>query len=115
VMLTETSVTGTVEQRRTWIDASVAALHELQADGVNVVGYTWWPLFDMYEWTWRHTSAPRADHLLTMGLHDLVETSGGLIRRRNPVADTFQRHATAARLAPAARVSADVAPADAIA
>ncbi|POH62617.1 beta-glucosidase [Cryobacterium zongtaii] len=111
VMLTETSVTGTVDERRRWLDASVGALHELKADGVNVVGYTWWPLFDMYEWTWRHTEAPRADHLLTMGLHDLVETpSGSLARRRNPVADTFQRHATQARLAPDAMVedSADV-------
>ena len=111
VMLTETSVTGTVNQRRGWLDASVAALHELKADGVNVVGYTWWPLFDMYEWTWRHTEAPRADHLLTMGLHDLVETpSGALARRRNPVADSFQRHATAARQA-----AADLAPADVVA
>jgi beta-glucosidase len=53
----------------------------------------------MYEWTWRHTDAPRADHLLTMGLHDLVETPSGLDRRRNPVADSFQRHAREALLA----------------
>ena len=109
VMLTETSVTGTVSARRRWLDASVAALHELRADGVDVVGYTWWPLFDMYEWTWRHTEAPRADHLLTMGLHDLVETPAGLARRRNPVAESFQRHATEARLMPSGSVASSVA------
>jgi beta-glucosidase len=32
-----------------------------------------------------------------MGLHDLIETpSGRLDRRRNPVADSFQRHASEA-------------------
>jgi hypothetical protein len=52
----------------------------------------------MYEWTWRHSERPRADHLLTMGLHDLVESPAGLLRRPNPVADRFREYA--ARLAP---------------
>ncbi|BDZ48895.1 hypothetical protein GCM10025867_11360 [Frondihabitans sucicola] len=96
VMLTETCVTGSVEQRIAWMDESVAALHDLRGEGVPVVGYTWWPLFDMYEWTYRHSSSPRVDHLLTMGLYDLVETSGGhLDRRRTPVADRFHQHAVA--------------------
>ncbi|MXS75233.1 hypothetical protein CSIV_02010 [Microbacterium sp. CSI-V] len=33
-------------------------------------------------------------HLLTMGLHDLVETPTTLARRRNPVADRFAAHAS---------------------
>ncbi len=90
VMLTETCVTGSVEQRISWLDRSVEAIHGLRAGGIPVVGYTWWPLFDMYEWTYRHSTGPRADHLLTMGLFDLMETpSGRLDRRRNPVADRF--------------------------
>lgn len=97
VMLTETCVTGTVEERLAWMDDSVTTLHELRAEGVPVVGFTWWPLFDMYEWTYRHSTNPRADHLLTMGLYDLVETtSGHLDRRRNPLADRFLEHSTAA-------------------
>lgn len=95
VMLTETCVTGTVQQRVTWMDDALATVHDLRAEGVPVVGFTWWPLFDMYEWTYRHSTRPRADHLLTMGLYDLVETpSGHLNRRRNPVADRFREHAT---------------------
>lgn len=90
VMLTETCVTGTVAERIAWMDESVATLHELRSEGLPVVGFTWWPLFDMYEWTYRHSTAPRADHLLTMGLYDLVETpQGHLDRVRNPVADRF--------------------------
>jgi beta-glucosidase len=50
-MLTETCVTGSVKERTDWPDESVAALHDLRGSGVDVVGYTWWPLFDMYEWS----------------------------------------------------------------
>lgn len=96
VMLTETAVTGSVQERIRWMDESVETLLNLRAEGMRVVGYTWWPLFDMYEWTYRHSTNPRADHLLRMGLFDLVETPGGhLDRRRNPVADRFQHHAAA--------------------
>jgi beta-glucosidase len=99
VMLTETCVTGTVDQRVAWMDDAVRSLDELRADGVPVVGFTWWPLFDMYEWTYRHTENPRIDHLLTMGLHDLVETpSGRLDRVRNPAADRFQELAARSRV-----------------
>lgn len=95
VMLTETCLTGTVDERIAWLDASVECLRELRAEGLPVVGYTWWPLFDMYEWTYRHSAKPRAEHLLTMGLFDLVEgESGHLARMRNPVADRFRQLAT---------------------
>ena len=95
VMLTETCVTGTPEQRIDWLDRSVACVGDLRESGLRVVGYTWWPLFDMYEWTYRHSTRPKADHLLTMGLFDLVEEPGGhLDRRRNAVADRFAQYAS---------------------
>ncbi|MBD3777826.1 MAG: family 1 glycosylhydrolase [Micrococcales bacterium] len=98
VMLTETSVTAPVADRVAWLHESVAAVRALRALGHRVVGYTWWPVFDMYEWTYRHGTGPRADHLLTMGLWDLVEDGrGGLDRRRTPVADTFRALALDAR------------------
>jgi beta-glucosidase/6-phospho-beta-glucosidase/beta-galactosidase len=93
VMVTETCVTASVEERIHWLDASIALVEELREAGTPVVGYTWWPLFDMYEWTWRHSDRPRADHLLTMGLHDLVESPDGLLRVPNPVAEQYRRHA----------------------
>ena len=95
VMLTETAVTGSRTERVRWLYESVAAIRTLRELGHQIVGYTWWPVFDMYEWTYRHTTAPRAEHLLTMGLWDLVEDgSGGLDRRRTPVADVFRELAT---------------------
>jgi len=90
VMVTETCVTGTVPERIAWLEASLGEIDRLRAEGLPVVGYTWWPLFDMYEWTYRHSGRPRSDHLLTMGLFDLVEDRHGLIRRRNGVADAFE-------------------------
>lgn len=93
VMLAETCVTADVQTRIAWMDDSVRAVEELRAEGTDVVGYTWWPLFDMYEWTYRHSEAPRADHLLSMGLFDLVEGDSSLERRRNAAADRFAMYA----------------------
>ncbi|ERK72450.1 family 1 glycosylhydrolase [Leifsonia aquatica] len=110
VMVTETCVTGTVDERLAWLDDSLALVEGMRADGADIVGYVWWPLFDMYEWTWRHTDAPRADHLLTMGLHDLVESPDGLLRVANPVADRYREHA--GRLADAASTTTSSPTAD---
>jgi beta-glucosidase/6-phospho-beta-glucosidase/beta-galactosidase len=97
VMVTETALTGTVDDRIAWLDESLAEVHGLRAAGHRVAGYTWWPVFDMYEWTYRHRTGPRADSLLSMGLWDLVEDGAGpLARRKNPVADRFRQHALAA-------------------
>lgn len=93
VMLAETCVTDDVATRIRWMDASVQTVEDLRAGGLPVVGYTWWPLFDMYEWTYRHSDLPRAAHLLSMGLHDLVESPAGLRRVRNAVADRFTHFA----------------------
>jgi beta-glucosidase len=94
VMLTETCITAPVAERIAWLEASVAEVRSLRAQGRRIVGHTWWPLFDMYEWTYRHSTHPRREHLLTMGLYDLVESPGGLLRVRTPVADAFQRLVT---------------------
>jgi beta-glucosidase len=90
VMVTETCVTGTVAERAEWLDASVAEVVDLKASGLPIVGYTWWPVFDMYEWTWRHSTAPRENHLLSMGLWRLSETDAGLDRVETPLVAQFR-------------------------
>jgi beta-glucosidase/6-phospho-beta-glucosidase/beta-galactosidase len=94
VMVSETCVTASVPERLAWLAASTAAVRRLRSEGLDVVGYTWWPLFDMYEWTWRHSTAPREAHRLTMGLYELAETAGGLERRPTALVDAFRREAT---------------------
>ncbi|GAA4345987.1 family 1 glycosylhydrolase [Microbacterium rhizosphaerae] len=99
VMVTETCVTGSAEERIGWLRESVDEVARMRRSGTPVVGYTWWPLFDMYEWTYRHGTGPRAEHLLTMGLFDLVESAEGLRRERTPVADAFHALARASQRA----------------
>lgn len=92
VFLTETGYTGTVQERIDWLHDSVAAVEDLRREGVDVVGYTWWCITDMYEWTYRHSDGPRRDHLLRMGLWALEEDADGILHRvHTPVADAFRR------------------------
>ncbi len=93
VMLTETCVTDSVPARIAWLDASVARVRELRNDGIDLVGYTWWPVFDMYEWTYRHSDEPREAHRLTMGLWELAERDGTLERVPTGLVDRFRMHA----------------------
>lgn len=98
VMLTETCWTGTIDERRAWMDASIDEVHRLRSIGLPVVGYTWWSLFDMIEWTWRESTAAPIDHLLDMGLWQLVEQPDGrLARVRTPLVSAFRHHAVHAR------------------
>lgn len=98
VFLTETSYTGTVEERISWMRESVTAIHGLRAAGVDVVGYTWWCITDMIEWTYRTGDRSAMDYLLPMGLWALEEESDGTLRRvKTPVADEFHRLASGGR------------------
>jgi beta-glucosidase len=52
LMITETAVEGGAEKKSAWLDALVASLRRLRADGVPVQGLTWWPLVDFVDWGW---------------------------------------------------------------
>jgi hypothetical protein len=94
VLLTETAWAGTVQERIDWLDASVATVHSMRESGRDIVGYTWWSLLDMFDWTYRHASGAPEEHQLELGLWALVrDTDGNLRRVRTPVADRFRAHA----------------------
>ncbi|MDX6230655.1 MAG: beta-glucosidase [Frankiales bacterium] len=98
VFLSETCFTGSEDERILWLDESVECVEALRSEGVPVIGYTWWSLFDMYDWGYRHGDAPLETYRLTMGLWDLIPDHAGVLqRRRNTVADRFQMHAGAHR------------------
>ena len=71
LMISEVATDGPVARRLAWLDGSLQAVRSLRADGVPVVGYTWWPMFSLVAWAWRQGRRPVADHLLHMGLWDL--------------------------------------------
>jgi beta-glucosidase/6-phospho-beta-glucosidase/beta-galactosidase len=91
LMITETSVLGGVEQRLAWLDASLELVAGLRDRGLEVVGYTWWPLFDLVGWEYRDAIGPVGEHLVRMGLYDLeADEVGTLPRRATPVVDRFR-------------------------
>lgn len=96
VLLSETSVAGTPEERISWLDDSVALLAALRRDGVDIVGYTWWPLFDVIEWQYREALTPVENHIIPMGLYNLVPDDIGRLKRVHTAAvDHYRKLAVA--------------------
>ncbi len=91
VFLTETSHIGTDEERAAWLSDSVELVRSLRAEGVDLVGYTWWSIIDMVEWTYRDGDGAATDYQLRMGLWTLEQDERGVLRRiRTPLADRFR-------------------------
>ena len=94
LFVTETSMDGSAEKRVRWLDESVALLARVREAGVEIVGYTWWPLFHFVEWEYREAEGPAERHLYEMGLYDLRPDSVGVLRRvTTPVVERFREHA----------------------
>jgi Beta-glucosidase/6-phospho-beta-glucosidase/beta-galactosidase len=103
--ITETSIEADDAGRRDWLQESVAATGRLRGDGLDVRGYTWWPLFDFVDWSWaagganveefevdvvRDPARGKADFLRRMGLIRLDDTADGLARTPTPAAEAFR-------------------------
>jgi len=118
VILTETSIEGDEETREQWVRASTRAVEELRDAGMDIRGYTWWPLTDFVDWSYASggrnveefaladarggdathastqyfgdVSAGRTPFLRRMGLLALQETpQGTLVRRPTRAAAAF--------------------------
>lgn len=50
--VTETSVEGSDARRCQWLTDSVDVVRHLVIEGVDLRGYTWWPMFDFVDWSW---------------------------------------------------------------
>ena len=88
-MVTETSTAKSVRGRLRWLDDSAAAVLDTRREGVQVIGYTWWPLFSLITWAYRRGRKPLGQYIVHMGLWDLREAASRLERVRTPVADRF--------------------------
>lgn len=71
MLISEVATSGSVARRMAWLERSVAAVRSMRAEGVALVGYTWWPMFALVTWAWRQGRRDVAQHLLQMGLWDL--------------------------------------------
>lgn len=106
LVVTETSVEGDSARRERWVTASAAVVSRLRGQGMDIRGYTWWPLFDFVDWSWASggrnveeflldddgtsgsagqrygdPSSGRGAFLRRMGLFALEEGSDGGLRR----------------------------------
>ena len=63
------------------------AVREARAAGIPIVGYTWWPLFDLISWTYLRGGKPLDKYLVPMGLWQLDPAS--LDRRPTPLVEAY--------------------------
>jgi len=91
IVITETSLVGTPDEKIAWLRESEAEVEALRADGIPVVGYTWFPFLDLVDWLYRFDEKPVDDWMLDFGLVTL-ERGGDqqLARRKNAAFDVFQ-------------------------
>jgi beta-glucosidase/6-phospho-beta-glucosidase/beta-galactosidase len=134
ILVTETSIEGTETVRADWLVESAQAVLALRDEGLDIRGYTWWPLFDFVDWSYASggrnveefllapeendaqagsartevfadVAAGKSAFLRRMGLLTLEEQPDGTLRRLPTVATAaFAGLAADARDAEAGRV-----------
>ena len=81
LFISETASLGSVKRRSDWLDQSVAATRQLRAEGVPLVGYTWWPMFALVAWAYRQGRREPHAYLAQMGLWDIDPSSATRLDR----------------------------------
>lgn len=91
LFVTETSATGSIENRQAWLRETIEAVHQAREQEIPVIGYTWFPLFSMIEWEYRLTEQSLADHLLHLGLWDItINDQQTLVRHETPLVEQYR-------------------------
>lgn len=79
IIIGETSVTGSEEDRGCWLDYTLFEVRRLREEGIPVIGYTWWPVIDHLDWD--GALLHRTGHIHPVGIYRLERASGGKLRR----------------------------------
>ncbi|HEU5138379.1 MAG TPA: family 1 glycosylhydrolase [Bacillales bacterium] len=72
IFITETSVNEKHYDRTRWLRESVEAVKNLRNIGVPLIGYTWWPLYDLINWDYRDGKKKVEAYVEPMGLWQLL-------------------------------------------
>ena len=92
VMVTETSDSGRVVRRERWMDEAVEGVRMARAGGVPVVGFTWFPVFSLVDWSWRRGRKDTDAYWKHMGLWELrPDGRGGYDRVETPLVARYRR------------------------
>ena len=93
IIITETSAKRDVSGRARWMNETLDTVRALRMEGIPVVGYTWFPLFTMVDWTYRTGRRPVKDYLIHLGLYDSAFDAQGILRRhKTPLVKRYQEH-----------------------
>ncbi len=79
LMVTETSVGGSDEDKIAWLEKSVADVRRLRAEGFPVIGYTWWPAIDHLDWD--GAMLHQTGHIHPVGIYRLERRPDGTLER----------------------------------
>lgn len=52
IVVTETSIEGSEQERESWLQQSAALVRDMNSSGCDIRGYTWWPLLDFVDWSY---------------------------------------------------------------
>lgn len=66
VMVTESSINGTVAERGKWLAEAAVAVAEARAEGLPLVGFTWFPVLDLIDWVYR-AGRPLEEYIARQG------------------------------------------------
>ena len=90
-MITETSSNGDVKARAKWMDQTLETVASLRAQGIPIIGYTWFPLFTMVDWKYRFGRGPLEEYYLELGLYTLQD-NGAARWRPTPLVEQFRSY-----------------------
>lgn len=91
VFITETSFRGSENERINWLLEAEGLCVEMRNKNVPVMGLTWFPFFDLVDWSYRTSGKSVKDELLPFGLVSLEMEEGILKRRKNRVGCMWER------------------------
>ncbi|MDN4075386.1 family 1 glycosylhydrolase [Fictibacillus terranigra] len=90
VFVTETSYRGTEKERINWLRASLKEIKKERERGKAILGYTWFPFYDLVDWEYRTSGKTIEEELLPFGLYTLTSENGQMIRIKNSVCNAFE-------------------------
>jgi len=93
LMITETSAKEDVTGRARWMDETITAVAASRAEGVPILGYTWFPMMTMVDWEYRRTDKPVADYLIHLGLWDATFDENQVLQRMStPLVEKYRHY-----------------------
>ena len=67
MIITETSIQNDEDMKLRWLKDSTTLVLKMREEGYPLMGYTWFPIIDMYDWLYRIKPGPKEDFSARFG------------------------------------------------